>query len=253
MFGRIRSRPALAALGAATMLFSASIAVPAFGGPADVSAISLSKRVSSALKAAKSADKRARSADKRSRQALRRTLSAGPKGDTGPAGPANPNADKLDGLDANGVARVAHVGVTGLALEGKSGTAVSTTIQAPATGFLLITASSDVQRALGGVNAVNCFISLDGTEVRSSERTIALDGSGTGVQGESDCATSATVPVAAGTHTVALVADLVATGTLFDEADISALFVPFDGTGAPPTSTTITSAAKENARALKQR
>ncbi len=50
---------------------------------------------------------------------------------------------------------------------------------APATGFLFVQASSDVQRATGGVNAVNCFISLDGTEVRSSEKTIALDGGGT--------------------------------------------------------------------------
>jgi hypothetical protein len=249
MFGRIRTRPALAALGIATALFLASIAVPAFGGPAEVSAISLSKRVSSALKTAKSADKRSKSADRRARQALKRTLVAGPKGDTGPAGPPNPNADKLDGLDANGVARVAHAGVTGLALEGKSGTAVSTTIQAPATGFLFVQASSDVQRATGGVNAVNCFISLDGTEVRSSEKTIALDGGGTGVSGESDCATSTTVPVAAGSHTVALVGDLVQTGTIFDEADISALFVPFGGTGAPPTSTTIESARRANARA----
>jgi hypothetical protein len=248
MFGRIRSRPALAALSLATLLFLASIAVPAFGGPAEVSAISLSKRVSSALKTARSADKRSKAADKRARQALKRTLVAGPKGDPGPAGPPNPNADKLDGLDANGVARVAHAGVTGLALEGKSGTAVSTTIQAPATGFLFVQASSDLQRASGGVNAVNCFISLDGTEVRSSEKTIALDSAG--AASESDCATSTTVPVAAGSHTVALVGDLVQTGTLFDEADISVLFVPFGGTGAPPTSTTIESAQRANARAL---
>ncbi len=40
MFGRIRSRPALAALAIATAVFLASIAVPAFGGPAEVSAIS---------------------------------------------------------------------------------------------------------------------------------------------------------------------------------------------------------------------
>lgn len=247
MFGRIRSRPALAALGAATLLFVVSIAVPAFGGPAEVSALSLSKRVSSALKTAKSADKRAKAADKRSKQALKRVLVAGPKGDTGPPGAANPNADKLDGLDASGLARVAHTGVTGLALEGKSGTAASTTIQAPAAGFLFITASSDLQRALPGVNAVNCFVSLDGTEIRASERTISLDDSPVG--SEDNCATSATVPVAAGAHTVALVGDLVQTGTIFDEADVSALYVPFDGTGAAPTSTTITSAARANARA----
>ncbi len=43
---------------------------------------------------------------------------------------------------------------------------------------------------------------------------------------------------------MALVADLVQTGTIFDEADISALFVPFGGTGAAPTSTTIESARR---------
>jgi len=251
MLGRIRSRPVLAALGAATLLFVASIAVPAFGGPAEVSATSLSKRVSSALKTAKSADKRAKAADKRSKDALKRVLTPGPKGDAGPAGPANPNADKLDGLDANGLARVAHAGVTGLALEGTSGNVVSTSIQAPSVGFLFITASSDVQRVGAGINAVNCYISLDGTEIRSSERTIALEDAGS--NGEENCATSATVPVAAGTHAVALVGGLVQAGTIFDEADISALFVPFDGAGAAPTSTTINNAARENAKALARR
>jgi hypothetical protein len=49
------------------------------------------------------------------------------------------------------------------------------------------------------------------------------------------CSTNTVVPVDAGNHTIDLEALDVGPGTNFDQTTLSAMFVPFDGNGAPPT------------------
>jgi hypothetical protein len=74
-----------------------------------------------------------------------------------------------------------------------------------------------------------------------------------GVNREEDCSTNTVIPVAAGTHTV----DLEAVGvngpnTNWASTTLSAIYIPFDGTGASPSSAAI-SAAQEEAQAPERR
>jgi hypothetical protein len=109
------------------------------------------------------------------------------------------------------------------------------TITAPTEGFLVITASMDGRSTTAGDLLADCWIALDGTEVNSSDRTQEYDGNFN--NDESDCATNTTVPIHAGAHTVDLDGDP-ETGVIYDEAALSAMFVPYDGSGNPPTSFT---------------
>lgn len=150
----------------------------------------------------------------------------------------NLNSDLVDGWSATSLARVAKAVDDDAALVGE-GTVLTTTINAPSSGFLMIDASSDVFN-YNESDDVLCFIELDGSRVVSSARELHLD-AGAGVNKEEDCSTNTVVPVQGGTHTVDLEADsfLDLTSTTFDESALSVLYVPFDGSGNQPSDFTV--------------
>ena len=117
------------------------------------------------------------------------------------------------------------------------------TIEAPASGFLVIDAGSDVGDTHSS-HLVVCHIEVDNARASGSERRMELDaGAAEAGNREEDCSTNAVVPIAAGMHTV----DLEGAGsefTYWGDTALSAIYVPFDGTGAPPSSDAI-SAAQE--------
>jgi hypothetical protein len=137
----------------------------------------------------------------------------------------------VDGFSANELIRAARASADSSAFNGTAPTfpdgggtpVLTTTINAPKSGFLHIVASSD---NFGSDTDVVCGISVDGTARPESARS--FDSSG-----EDNCATNATVPVSAGDHTVDLRAGYIASaGTaIFDEASLDVLFIPFGPTG----------------------
>src|SRR5215211_3138451 len=147
---------------------------------------------------------------------------------------ANLNSDQVDGKSANALLRVASfTGASPLATGTSNGTVATTTIDAPASGFLVITAGSDLSNFVESAN-VSCRILVDNVYGSGSSRSMRLDASQTHVNEEEDCSTNTVVSVQAGTHTVVLNADNDAPHTKFGETALSAIYVPFNGTGATP-------------------
>jgi hypothetical protein len=147
---------------------------------------------------------------------------------------ANLNSDQVDGKGANALLRVASfTGASPLATGTSNGTVATTTINAPASGFLVITAGSDLSN-LEESAVVGCRILVDNVYGSGSQRYMRLNASQGHVNEEEDCSTNAVVPVQAGTHTVVLNADNDAPHTKFGETALSAIYVPFNGTGATP-------------------
>lgn len=147
------------------------------------------------------------------------------------------DADTVDGVDANGLTRVAFAATNDAGLTGTSGTAASGSITAPAAGWLVLSASANVQNVAVEAEIFDCSIYVAGTEVSESVRQIELNGDNTEPSNrEENCATDAVVQVAAGTHTFSLRVDAVtgSSQTTIDETVVWAMFVPFDGTGATP-------------------
>jgi hypothetical protein len=160
------------------------------------------------------------------------------------------DSDTVDGLDANELTRVAYEVATFSAFTGDgatNGDILSTSITAPVDGFLIISASSDVFFYSTDSGTLGCGLELDGATVASATRQIELNG-GTAVNQEEDCDTETVVPVMAGDHTVAFVTRFTpASGVVFDESTLWALFVPFDGAGNTPTDFTVTGLGSEAA------
>jgi len=76
---------------------------------------------------------------------------------------------------------------------------------------------------------------------------------GQDVNQEEDCSTNTVVPVSAGPHKIDLEASFVdSPNTDWVDTALSAIYVPFGGAGAPPSSTAI-SAAREEAAAPETR
>lgn len=155
----------------------------------------------------------------------------------------NLNADKLDNKDANGLIRVASFNGDSPLPDGQDGTVATTNITAPAPGFLVITAGSDLFN-FDQFDKVTCFIEVDGTQAPGSEMIIDLNGDAE-VNEEEDCSTNAVVAVSAGQHAVDLEADVGRPGTKFDQTALSAIYVPFGSTGAPPSQAAISAAQDE--------
>ena len=121
----------------------------------------------------------------------------------------------------------ASTGVTG------ARTVLTSAITAPAPGYLAIVASSDVWNTNGDSDTPNCWLSWNNQDIVPSYRVMELnDANG---NGEEDCSTSATIPVAAGAYTVRLVGYSEDADTNFDESSLSVQFVPFGPTGTAPT------------------
>jgi hypothetical protein len=164
---------------------------------------------------------------------------------------ANLNADKVDGKDANQLVRVASFGGQSPLANGTNGTVATTTINAPAPGFLVIDASSDVFNN-GESDFPQCFIRVDGFLASGSRRIMQLNATQGGVNTHEDCSTNAVVPVAAGTHTVDLDGSVNAPNTSWGETALSAIYLPFNGSGASSASAAL-SAAQEEAQAPETR
>jgi len=152
------------------------------------------------------------------------------------------NADKLNGYRADQLIRAAERHRDGGVLRTSRGTPtaqiLSVNITAPKRGYLVMTASSDVFLA-GGTRGVvtsettTCFLELNGVEIVSSQRTMRLEQNDGNSDNESNCATNSAWPVASGQHTVRLMAQ-VGGSTIYDEASLDVIYVPFNGKGNVP-------------------
>jgi hypothetical protein len=168
---------------------------------------------------------------------------AGPQGPQGPQGPAGPEGPAGEDAPVEAVVRSAFASDLNNALVGASGTAVTTTIQAPTSGYLFVSASSDVHN-YSATDFVDCLVTVNGSIIGESRRSIELNalsnvagGGGdetVSVNREENCTTSATHAVAAGTHTVDFDGAGLAAGTNFDEATLQVLFVPLGADGTQP-------------------
>lgn len=139
------------------------------------------------------------------------------------------NADKVDNKSAEELLRVAFQKHNDSNI-GADGTAATTTINAPAPGFLVIDASSNVFNNQQNDELVQCLIEVDNRVDDPSRRFMQLSKD---INEEEDCSTNTVVPVDKGNHTIDLEALDVGTGTNFDQTTLSAMYVPFDGQGAP--------------------
>ena len=128
------------------------------------------------------------------------------------------DSDQIDAMDANELLRAA-TGVTGDAPDA-NGDAVTVSITAPQTGFLVISGSLE---ASGVSDDFGCRLSLDAAAIPMSDRSTSL-------QGLAICSTDAMVPVAAGAHTVAL-ATFGRDTAVFGNATVWVIYVPFGATG----------------------
>jgi len=154
----------------------------------------------------------------------------------------NLSADAVDGYDADGLLRVAFDAsndlpdgddlVTFPTLEGEP---LSLSITAPTAGWLVITGTVDAFSSAFDFYA--CNLGVDGSQVDGTLMVSQLDGAGNPNQAE-DCTTHGVQEVAAGAHTVTFRLISVATAIDFRHGALSAMFVPFDGTGASSTCKT---------------
>jgi len=157
----------------------------------------------------------------------------------------NLSADKVDGKHADQLLRVASFSGFSSLETGTEGTVATTKIEAPAPGFLVINAGSDIFDSYQ-YSYLICSIQVDDVTAEGSQRYIELNANRE-VNREEDCSTNTVVPVDAGTHTVDLEADLliVADNLRFGHTALSAIYVPFDGTGAPPSPAAVSAAQKQ--------
>jgi hypothetical protein len=133
---------------------------------------------------------------------------------------ANLNADKLDGKSADQLIRAAFAQNAPRRIE--QDTALDTSINAPAAGFLLINATTTVTQN-DGSNVIG-FITVDDNFDDPSLKDISIEGSDL-------FATETLVPVAAGEHTVSFKAVTNRADTAYEGTTLSALFVPFGANG----------------------
>ena len=144
-----------------------------------------------------------------------------------------PNADRLQGFAAAQLTRSGYsVSTSSTTLVGKNGKVLSTSIDAPTAGFLLIHASSDNYNPRER-DLLACTLVVDRVEVPSARRWFVVNGK----YSDDDCDTDAVVPVTdAGVHVIELDAIGVdSKHTAFGRTVLWALFEPFDASGAQPS------------------
>lgn len=99
-------------------------------------------------------------------------------------------------------------------------------IDAPAPGFLVATANTQV--IIGSATGFTCTLHVNGDPVTGSARGVTLTAE------LSQCATQGVVPVGAGLHEVTA-SGIAAGGALQARANLVVIWIPFDGFGAVPT------------------
>ncbi|MGH2674288.1 MAG: hypothetical protein ACRDH1_02575 [Actinomycetota bacterium] len=140
-------------------------------------------------------------------------------------------AGRVAFASANALLAVPTLEVTGL----------TTSITAPAPGFLVITGTADFT-SFSNSSTDDCWINVDGTDIAASLMHVENDPSV--FAASTNCATHAVVPVNTGAHTVLLELEASAAGVNAFARTLSATYVPYDGTGARPTTFTLARAAK---------
>lgn len=115
-------------------------------------------------------------------------------------------------------------------------------IDAPARGYLAITASADLANPAESDNPA-CWIVVDHKASATSLRRTGLDAGSGGVNLEENCDTNVVEPVRRGPHTVELRARGGSAETAVHASSLRAIFIPFGATGIPPTEFEITKAA----------
>ena len=155
----------------------------------------------------------------------------------------NLNSDTVDGRSANQLARVASFSGPSPLPTGADGRVATTGITAPAPGFLVIDANANVIN-LSESDLVACSIEVDNDFASGSGRQIELNANNF-VNRREICSTSTVVPVAEGTHTVDMEAQVLGANTRFLNIGLSAIYIPFNGSGAPPSSDAISSTLEE--------
>jgi hypothetical protein len=161
----------------------------------------------------------------------------------------NLNSDQVDGKSAANLIRVASFSGESPLTTGIGGTVATTTINAPSPGFLVIDAGVENWNFVAS-GVVRCHIRVDNVFAHGSQRFIEHNVAG-GNRDE-NCSTNTVVPVPAGTHTVDLLGTADSSGTNWGETALSAIYVPFNGTGASPSSAAV-SAAQEEPQAPESR
>jgi hypothetical protein len=142
----------------------------------------------------------------------------------------NLNADLLDGFDADGLIRVAFDDTNDA--NDADGDLVTASLTAPSDGYLVMAGSVDVDGS--AFDFLLCELQVDGTKVDGSTMIVTVD---TGVDqtnnSEENCSTTGAAEVADGPHDVTLTVAQRDGTTVFDNASVWALFVPFGGDGTP--------------------
>jgi hypothetical protein len=149
------------------------------------------------------------------------------------------DSDKLDGTDSTGFVKTGQVLVAGNAggrnnpiddfLSADFTSIISTSITAPATGFLFIvgTVSIEDDASFAGSGKINYRLRVDTTAVDSNTESNDLETDiDTAVIFGNSGATSAVVPISAGAHTIHLDAREFGTGSFIEGRSISVLFTP---------------------------
>ena len=143
------------------------------------------------------------------------------------------DADKVDGFSANEMMRVAFDFTDNVV--NANGDAVATSITIPKDGWLIL--SGGIEASGVPFDYYTCSLTVDGVTVGGTDRTSSVESpGGTHVDNsEEDCSTTGVHPVTGGT-TVEIAFNIRGrgTGTLFREASVWALYVPFDGQGNTP-------------------
>jgi hypothetical protein len=140
------------------------------------------------------------------------------------------DAGEVEGSRADQLLRVAHAETNDA--DDIEGTLLSASITAPSDGFLVISGGVTPTGIRDDGSVLTCGFNVDGQEIAASERSDDHEIEQSSIWGF--CESSVTVPVDAGDHTVDLYFQTVEQFPTPGPASLTALFVPFDGTGDTP-------------------
>jgi len=144
------------------------------------------------------------------------------------------NADKVDGYSATQLApRAAFIANDDI--PDGADYALGTLIEAPAPGILLMSAGVDAYNEDSDI-FLRCLLRVDTEYVVGSEMIADIGGS-TGTNLEEDCTTSGAVVVGAGDHSVDFEIEDADSNTVFVDASVWVIWVPFNGIGDVPSAT----------------
>lgn len=153
---------------------------------------------------------------------------------------ANLNSDLVDGWHANSLSRVAYAN-DDLVVDGDAASAgrLTATITAPARGWILVNGSAYIyNETSSGSDDGRCAIEINDVEQTGSRRWVDTDytGAAGGFTDETVCATTVGYKVcSASTYTIDMEFSSIGADLNVLDGALAAQFVPFDGSGSPPS------------------